>query len=125
QRVRCIDCHMPAIVYGVMASHPSHRIELPEPARDAHNERPDACTLCHSDRTRAWAIEQRASLWPARAGHVQEAHEANDATFSQAEQQLLAADRSFFEVTDRQLNLEFVPLERREPLKQFCASLRS
>jgi hypothetical protein len=42
-----------------------------------------------------------------------------------AEQELLAADRSFFEVTDRQLNLEYVPPERREPLQQFCASLLS
>lgn len=40
-----------------------------------------------------------------------------------AETELLAADRSFFEVTDRQLNLEYVPPERREPLRQFCASL--
>jgi hypothetical protein len=40
-----------------------------------------------------------------------------------AETELLAADRSFFEVTDRQLNLEFVPPERREPLRQFCQSL--
>jgi len=37
--------------------------------------------------------------------------------------ELLASDRSFFEVTDRQLNLEYVPPERREPLKQFCDSL--
>ncbi len=36
---------------------------------------------------------------------------------------LLSANRSFFEVTDRQLNLEYVPPERREPLHQFCDSL--
>jgi len=42
-----------------------------------------------------------------------------------AEHELLAADRSFFEVTDRQLNLEYVPPERREPLQQFCASLHT
>lgn len=48
-----------------------------------------------------------------------------DATnIERAENELLAADRSFFEVTDRQLNLEYVPPERREPLKQFCASLQ-
>jgi hypothetical protein len=41
-----------------------------------------------------------------------------------AEMELLAADRAFFEVTDRQLNLEYVPPERREPLKQFCDSLQ-
>ena len=34
-----------------------------------------------------------------------------------------AAERSFFEVTDRQLNLEYVPPERREPLRKFCATL--
>ncbi|HEY1550784.1 MAG TPA: DUF2254 family protein [Kofleriaceae bacterium] len=44
---------------------------------------------------------------------------------ARAERELLAADRSFFEVTDRQLNLEWIPPERREPLKQFCESLRS
>lgn len=41
-----------------------------------------------------------------------------------AEADLLNADRSFFEVTDRQLNLEFVPPERREPLQRFCDSLQ-
>lgn len=40
-----------------------------------------------------------------------------------AEVELLEADRSFFEVTDRQLNLEYVPPERRQPLQQFCRSL--
>ena len=40
-----------------------------------------------------------------------------------AEGELLGAERSFFEVTDRQLNLEFVPPERRAALAQFCRSL--
>jgi len=40
-----------------------------------------------------------------------------------AELDLLSADRSFFEVTDRQHNLEFVPPERRESLCRFCRSI--
>lgn len=36
---------------------------------------------------------------------------------------LLAAERVFFEVTDRQLNLEYIPPERREPLARFVARL--
>jgi hypothetical protein len=49
-----------------------------------------------------------------------------DAThIERAEVELLAADRSFFEVTDRQLNLEYVPPERREPLERFCDSLQN
>lgn len=45
------------------------------------------------------------------------------AQIARAETDLLAADRSFFEVTDRQLNLEFVIDEHREPLAAFCATL--
>jgi hypothetical protein len=37
--------------------------------------------------------------------------------------ELLAAPRVFFEVTDRQLNLQYVPPERRKPLERFCAML--
>jgi hypothetical protein len=40
-----------------------------------------------------------------------------------ARRELLAADKSFFEVTNRQLNLEYVPPERREALVEFCESL--
>ena len=40
-----------------------------------------------------------------------------------AGEEILSANRSFFEVTDRQLNLEYVPPERREPLRRFCDSL--
>jgi len=40
-----------------------------------------------------------------------------------AEADLLSADRSFFEVTDRQHNLEYVPPARRDSLRRFCRSL--
>ena len=32
---RCVSCHMPRVVYGVLDVHRSHRIEIPEPARAA------------------------------------------------------------------------------------------
>jgi hypothetical protein len=47
------------------------------------------------------------------------------AHIERAEAELLAAERSFFEVTDRQLNIEYVPPERREPLHKFCQSLHA
>jgi hypothetical protein len=47
------------------------------------------------------------------------------AHIERAENELLSADKSFFEVTDRQLNLEYVPPERREPLQRFCDSLQT
>jgi hypothetical protein len=61
---RCVACHMPAIVFGVLDLHVSHRIERPDVARDVATGRPDACTLCHVERTRAWALEASARWWP-------------------------------------------------------------
>jgi hypothetical protein len=56
----------------------------------------------------------RRNLRDVDAGHIE-----------RAEAELLSADKSFFEVTDRQLNLEYVPPERREPLQRFCDSLQT
>src|SRR5439155_420226 len=62
---RCVSCHMPRIVYGVLDVHPSHRIEVPDPGRNAAAGRPDACTGCHVDRTAAWAQVAAARFWGA------------------------------------------------------------
>ena len=59
---RCIACHMPPVVYGILTWHPTHRISSPDPA--AAPGTPDACTLCHSGRSRAWASASIARLWP-------------------------------------------------------------
>ncbi|AKF06411.1 ammonia-forming cytochrome c nitrite reductase subunit c552 [Sandaracinus amylolyticus] len=48
--VRCVDCHMPRIVYGVRDVHRSHRIDVPRPIENADAGRTDACTLCHLER---------------------------------------------------------------------------
>jgi hypothetical protein len=61
---RCVACHMPKIVFGVLDLHVSHRIERPDVARDVATGRPDACTLCHVERTRAWALDASARWWP-------------------------------------------------------------
>ena len=63
---RCVECHMPRIVYGVLEIHPSHRVEVPDVARDVEGGRPDACTLCHADRDAAWAADRMRDFWGAR-----------------------------------------------------------
>ena len=60
---RCLSCHMPRIVYGVLDVHRSHRIELPDPAGAAAAGRPDACTGCHVERTAAWAEDAARRWW--------------------------------------------------------------
>lgn len=87
-RTQCVDCHMPNVVYGVLSVHPSHRIELPDPAHDARANRPDACTLCHTDKSREWAHQQHHKLWPnARIGDAPATTQ-----LSEVEQQLFAGD---------------------------------
>lgn len=59
----CLACHMPRIVYGVMDIHRSHRIDVPDPARDGEAGRPHACTLCHVDKSLPWAAAAMRPWW--------------------------------------------------------------
>jgi hypothetical protein len=63
---RCLECHMPRIVYGVLNVHRSHRIESPDARRDVEAGRPHACTLCHFDRTAEWAAKAMREWWGER-----------------------------------------------------------
>jgi predicted CXXCH cytochrome family protein len=54
----CYACHMPRLVYGLLETHPSHRIQSPEPARAWRYDMPEACTLCHLDRSATWAARE-------------------------------------------------------------------
>jgi|CXWL01.1.fsa_nt_gi predicted CXXCH cytochrome family protein len=66
---QCVACHMPPVVYGVMSWHPSHQIQSPDPRAAARLAMPDACTTCHTGRSRSWAATERERLWgPAPSG---------------------------------------------------------
>lgn len=65
---RCYGCHMPKIVYGVMDIHRSHRIEVPDAARDAASGRPNACLNCHLEQSPQWAADRLAE-WTGRSGN--------------------------------------------------------
>jgi predicted CXXCH cytochrome family protein len=60
---RCLDCHMPRAVYGVLSIHRSHRVESPDVRRDVEGGRPNACTTCHADRDARWAGEKMRAFW--------------------------------------------------------------
>jgi predicted CXXCH cytochrome family protein len=60
---RCLDCHMPHMVYGVVEIHRSHRVESPDTRRDVEGGRPHACTLCHADREAWWAADRMREWW--------------------------------------------------------------
>lgn len=67
QGSRCTSCHMPYTVYGLLKGIRNHRIDSPrvsdEAAALAGNARPNACNLCHVDRSLGWAAQQLASWY--------------------------------------------------------------
>jgi predicted CXXCH cytochrome family protein len=51
----CMNCHMPYTVYGLLRAMRSHQIDSPSVAKTLATGRPDACNLCHLDKTLDWA----------------------------------------------------------------------
>ncbi|HJZ88447.1 MAG TPA: multiheme c-type cytochrome [Polyangia bacterium] len=51
---RCQNCHMPYTTYGLLKAIRSHLIDSPSVHATLMTGRPDACSLCHLDRTLAW-----------------------------------------------------------------------
>ncbi|HEY1959303.1 MAG TPA: ammonia-forming cytochrome c nitrite reductase subunit c552 [Polyangiaceae bacterium] len=77
----CVDCHMPKTSYALRRATRSHRIDSPS----ASSARPNACNLCHLDRSLAWTASKLAELWGATSA-------ASSSTEPAAARGLLAAD---------------------------------
>jgi hypothetical protein len=50
----CYNCHMPYTTYGLLKAIRSHTVDSPTVAASLATGRPNACNLCHLDRTLAW-----------------------------------------------------------------------
>ena len=59
----CLDCHMPRVVQGLSDVVRTHRIGSPAPAADLEAGAPNACNLCHLDRSIAWTAGELARRW--------------------------------------------------------------
>jgi predicted CXXCH cytochrome family protein len=88
----CMDCHMPRMVYGVIEMHRSHRIENPDPAREAELGRPSACTMCHLDKSSPWAARETARLWNLPLREITARADGADLEMSDAIASLLCGD---------------------------------
>jgi predicted CXXCH cytochrome family protein len=55
---RCANCHMPHTSYGLFKAIRSHRIDSPDIASSVQSGRPNACNLCHLDKTQLWSAER-------------------------------------------------------------------
>ena len=65
-KVSCLDCHMPRIVHGLSSTTRSHRISSPTDPRMIESDQPNACNLCHLDRSIRWTLDAIASKWGKR-----------------------------------------------------------
>ena len=54
----CMNCHMPYTTYALLGAIRSHQIASPELSGSARHGVPNACNLCHLDKTLAWTQEQ-------------------------------------------------------------------
>ena len=57
---RCMNCHMPYTTYGLMKAIRSHTITSPRTSESVQAGRPNACNLCHLDRTLDWSADHLA-----------------------------------------------------------------
>jgi cytochrome c554/c'-like protein len=61
----CYNCHMPHVSYALLGAIRSHRVD--SPSFDARTkDRPNACNLCHLERSEAWAAQQAAAWFGAK-----------------------------------------------------------
>lgn len=64
--VTCLDCHMPKIVQGLETAVRTHYISSPTDTRMLAVAAPNACNLCHLDRSLNWTLKALESGWGRR-----------------------------------------------------------
>jgi formate-dependent nitrite reductase cytochrome c552 subunit len=53
----CYNCHMPHTTYGLLKTIRSHQISSPTVQASLETGRPNACNLCHLDKTNDWTAD--------------------------------------------------------------------
>ena len=66
EQASCLDCHMPRIVQGFSVYNRTHRISSPNEREILATGMPNACNLCHLDKSLLWARDELAKGWGKR-----------------------------------------------------------
>jgi hypothetical protein len=74
---------MPHQVYSLLTTHRSHRIQVPDVASSLSTGKPNACNLCHLDKSLGWTQAQLAR-WPGRRRDATPKLTGDDAAVSAA-----------------------------------------
>ncbi len=59
----CVNCHMPRTTYALLKGVRQHQIDSPRVATTLETGRPNACNLCHQDRSLAWTSDRLADWY--------------------------------------------------------------
>jgi predicted CXXCH cytochrome family protein len=59
----CVNCHMPHTTYALLSAIRTHLIAPPDLASSAKQGVPNACNLCHLDKTLAWTADHLATWY--------------------------------------------------------------
>lgn len=59
----CLNCHMPYASYGLLKATRIHFIDSPNASGQGARDRPNACNLCHLDKTLAWTADKLSSWY--------------------------------------------------------------
>ncbi|MDF2696873.1 MAG: hypothetical protein K0S65_5256, partial [Labilithrix sp.] len=68
----CVDCHMPKTSYALLSAVRSHQIDSPSVANTVRTSKPNACNLCHLDRTLAWTARWLSEWYGAAVPEIPE-----------------------------------------------------
>ena len=59
----CVECHMPGAVISLKARMRDHSIGIPVPENTTRHGIPNACNLCHKDKSAEWAVREIAGWY--------------------------------------------------------------
>ncbi|MGE5183237.1 MAG: hypothetical protein ACM31C_14305 [Acidobacteriota bacterium] len=66
EHASCLDCHMPELVMGIDRFVRTHRIAVPLDRARLAEVAPNACNLCHLDRSLGWTLDALRDGWEVR-----------------------------------------------------------
>ena len=76
----CYNCHMPHTSYGLLKAIRSHTIETPNVVTTLKTGRPNACNLCHLDKTLDWTAKHLAKRTNTPKANVPPIHKTTAAS---------------------------------------------
>ncbi|MEI6860000.1 MAG: multiheme c-type cytochrome [Shewanella sp.] len=76
----CVNCHMPTTVYMGVDGRQDHSFRIPRPALAERIGAPNACDLCHGDKSNSWA-QQAIDGWNKARGKGASTHDFGVAFF--------------------------------------------